>query len=44
MNHSLTDTVKGSICSFDGMRFHASSTPKTSKRRVVITINYVPQH
>ena len=34
---------KGSICSFDGMRFHASSTPKISKRRVVITINYVPQ-
>ena len=33
---------KGSICSFDGLRFHASSNPKISKRRVVITINYVP--
>lgn len=32
---------KGSICVFDGYRFHASSKPKHNDRRLVITINYV---
>lgn len=32
---------KGSICKFDGYRFHASSKPKHNERRLVITINYV---
>lgn len=32
---------KGSICKFDGYRYHASSKPKNNKRRLVITVNYV---
>lgn len=35
---------KGRICVFDGYRFHASTKPKLNERRLVITINYVPQH
>lgn len=31
---------KGQVCLFDGMRFHASSKPKNTSRRIVITINY----
>lgn len=35
---------KGRICVFDGYRFHASSKPKNNQKRLVITINYVPQY
>lgn len=35
---------KGRICVFDGYKFHASSKPKQNQRRLVITINYVPQY
>lgn len=32
---------KGSVCVFDGRRFHASTKPKLHDRRLVITINYI---
>jgi hypothetical protein len=32
---------KGTVCIFDGQRFHSSSKPKHHDRRLVITINYV---
>lgn len=32
---------KGSVCIFNGTRFHASSKPKHHDRRLVITVNYV---
>jgi hypothetical protein len=35
---------KGRLCVFDGLQFHASSKPKQHDRRMVITINYVPQY
>jgi len=31
---------KGQVCLFDGLRFHSSSKPKFTDRRIVITINY----
>lgn len=31
---------KGQVCLFDGFRFHSSSKPTNSDRRIVITINY----
>lgn len=31
---------KGQVCLFDGMRFHSSSKPKETSRRIVITVNY----
>ena len=34
---------KGRLCVFDGLQFHSSSKPKQHDRRMVITINYVPQ-
>lgn len=34
---------KNSLCVFDGLRFHSSSKPKAHDRRLVITVNYVPQ-
>jgi len=35
---------KGRLCVFDGLQFHASSKPKQHDRRMVITVNYVPQY
>lgn len=36
--------VKNRVCVFDGMSFHSSTKPKQHDRRLVITINYVPQY
>lgn len=33
---------KGRLCAFDGLKFHASTKPKTHDTRMVITINYIP--
>jgi len=33
--------VKGRLCVFDGLRFHASTKPKQHDRRIVITVNYI---
>lgn len=35
---------KGKLFVFDGQQFHASSKPKLNDRRVVITINYIPEN
>jgi len=35
---------KNSLCVFDGLRFHSSTKPKDSERRIVITINYIAEH
>lgn len=32
---------KNSVCLFDGFRFHASTNPKQTDRRLVITVNYI---
>ena len=32
--------VKNTLCVFDGARFHASTYPKVTAKRIVITINY----
>ena len=35
---------KGRLFAFEGKQFHASSMPKQHDRRIVITINYIPEH
>lgn len=35
---------KGKLFVFDGQQFHASSKPKLNDRRIVITINYIPEN
>lgn len=35
---------KNSLCVFDGWRFHSSTKPRDSARRIVITINYIAEH
>lgn len=35
---------KGRLFLFDGQQFHASSKPKLNDRRIVITINYIPDY
>lgn len=35
---------KGRLCVFDGLQFHSSSKPKEHDTRMVITINYIPEH
>lgn len=32
--------MKGRMCVFDGMRFHSSTKPRQTDRRIVITVNY----
>lgn len=32
---------KGSVCLFDGLRFHSSTKPQHHDRRFVITVNYI---
>lgn len=38
---SRCEPKKGRVCIFDGMRFHASSKPNHTDRRLVITVNYI---
>ena len=35
---------KNRLCVFDGLQFHSSSKPQHHEKRIVITVNYIPEH